>query len=342
MYCPSLHELPPPPSGKTGWPWTEVLDKPLPPGATSDLASTYSWTDQSWPTISLTTPNFNQGDCLEEAIRSVLLQGYPKLEYFVIDGGSTDTSVEVIQKYEPWLTGWISETDRGQADAINKGFSRSTGDILNWLCGDDILLPGTLLKVGQAFLENPERDVVVGLCRYILFHQGGKIHVAQPNLVGIELLECCNCIPQPACFYRRALLKRVPPLDEAFNIALDHELWCYFKSQDARWWFVEEFWAEAHESGTNKSATSGRRTLEESEKVYTRYIREPIPLTFWYKWLRHPILMIRYRWANPWVQGLTWPLHVGLILILGAFYGINRVRAMGWPYTPPTQDSHFI
>src|SRR5262249_19241824 len=107
------------------------------------------------------TPSFNQGQFLEETIRSVLLQGYPNLEYLIIDGGSTDRSVEIIKKYEPWLAYWVSEPDRGQSHAINKGFKRATGEILAWLNSDDIYLPCTLIKVCRVFLKQ-KADLVTG------------------------------------------------------------------------------------------------------------------------------------------------------------------------------------
>src|SRR5436309_815911 len=116
MSSPALNELPPPPSGKTGWPWTEEtaqIAKNMPDGS-------------PWQPISIVTSSFNQGGFIEETIRSILLQGYPNLEYIIIDGGSTDQSVDVIKKYQPWLAYWVSERDRGQADAINKGLERCT------------------------------------------------------------------------------------------------------------------------------------------------------------------------------------------------------------------------
>src|SRR5262245_50300660 len=114
MKCPAVAELPPPPSGKTGWPWTDETP-PLP--STQPDGS-------PWPRISIVTPSYNQSEFIEETIRSVLLQGYPDLEYIIIDGGSTDQSLDIIRKYARWLAYWISEKDRGQSHAINKGFER--------------------------------------------------------------------------------------------------------------------------------------------------------------------------------------------------------------------------
>jgi len=120
MRCPTLSGLPPPPNDRVGWPWTEAT-----PPAGETLPD-----GRPWPKISIVTPSYNQGQFIEETIRSVLLQGYPNLEYLIIDGGSTDGSVEIIRKYEPWLAYWVSERDGGQSEAINKGFRRATGEIV--------------------------------------------------------------------------------------------------------------------------------------------------------------------------------------------------------------------
>src|SRR5262245_40106852 len=120
--CPALHDLPAPPPGRDGWPWTDRY----PPLPESQLDG------RPWPRVTIVTPSYNQGAFLEETIRSVLLQGYPNLEYAIVDGGSNDGSVEIIRKYADWLTFWVSEPDSGQSSAIERGFSQTTGEILGW------------------------------------------------------------------------------------------------------------------------------------------------------------------------------------------------------------------
>lgn len=130
-----LEDLPEPPSNKKGWPWTQNSNQ------IENIDSA------ELPLISIVTPNYNQGEFIEETIRSILLQGYPKLEYIIIDGGSTDNSVEIIKKYEPYLNYWVSQKDNGQSDAINKGLKRCQGDYLAWMNADDCYLPDALLNI---------------------------------------------------------------------------------------------------------------------------------------------------------------------------------------------------
>ncbi len=157
MPCPRFTKLPQPPTDKTGWPWTEEtpqLSDTMPDGL-------------PWPKISIVTPSFNQGQFIEETIRSVLLQGYPNLEYIIIDGGSTDEAVDIIKKYERWLTYWVSETDRGQSHAINKGFNISKGEITAWINSDDFYLHGAFGKISRFFSENTDVDMVFGDCHIV-------------------------------------------------------------------------------------------------------------------------------------------------------------------------------
>lgn len=139
---PTITDLPPPPPGRHGWPWTVAT-----PPAAPVMAN-----NRPWPRITIVTPSYQQAQYLEEAIRSVLLQGYPNLEYIVMDGGSRDGSVEIIQRYAPWLSYWQSQPDGGQSAALADGFARATGEILAWINSDDRLQPGALQRVGQ-FLQ---------------------------------------------------------------------------------------------------------------------------------------------------------------------------------------------
>ena len=123
--------------------------------------------DPSWPKISIVTPSYNQAQFLERTILSVLNQNYPNLEYIIIDGGSTDGSVEIIKKYEKYLAYWISEKDKGQAHAINKGFEKATGELVGWQNSDDIYLPNAFYKVVEIFREKPDYDVYFGNIYFI-------------------------------------------------------------------------------------------------------------------------------------------------------------------------------
>ncbi len=147
--CPRLDELPPPPPGRRGWPWTEETP-PLAPGS-------------GLPRISLVTATYNRAPLLEETIRSILLQGYPDLEYYVLDADSRDGTVEILERYDPWLAGWVSEPDRGQSDALNKGLARCTGEIITYISSDDFYLPGTLADVAAHWPQLAERyGAVIG------------------------------------------------------------------------------------------------------------------------------------------------------------------------------------
>jgi len=328
MRCPKLDELPPPLPGKTGWPWTEET-----PAVTKESVTS------NWPSIGIVTPSFNQGEFIEQTIRSILLQGYPRIEYFVIDGGSTDESVEVIRKYEPWLSGWVSEADRGQSHAINKGFARCSTDVVNWINSDDIVMPGALQTVGRAFGESTETDVVLGRCRYEYLFEPEASHLDQPAPTQdrIALLPTINPVTQPSCFYRRTLL-REPPIDESLHYTMDFDLWAYLHSRQARWKLVDETLSTFQFSGPNKTLTGGRKTVGEIDRVYRRYATDRVPLSFWCRWIRYPVecLHVRYHDVALIRKPLTALLHL-YIMGLSPFYGGERVRAMSWRWIPESQ-----
>jgi glycosyltransferase involved in cell wall biosynthesis len=175
------------------------------------------------PKISVITPSFNQGSYIEETILSVLSQDYPSLEYIIIDGKSTDKSVEVIQKYQHRLAYWVSEPDSGQSEAINKGLKRATGNIITWLCSDDIYLPGALHTIAKAFTDNPDAGLIHG--KTILFDEKGKETIRGAVEKDLELKYFSIIpFPQPSSFFSRNSLNKTNLLDESLHFAMDYDL----------------------------------------------------------------------------------------------------------------------
>ena len=281
------------------------------------------------PSISVVVPNYNGGATLGATLRSLIEQNYARLEILVVDGGSTDNSVEVISQYEQHITWWVSEKDRGQTHAINKGFARATGEIVNWLCSDDVLLPGALDAIGRAFANNPAVDVVLGSCAFVYpDRRANRIEV--PSSSSVELLPCMNQIPQQACFYRASLLKRSPPLDETLNYLMDFDLWNYFVTSGARWHVIPNVLAEMRFSATNKTTAGGIKITREFEIIYKRYVKERVPLTFWHRLLRYPLERVRRRHRGLLFGLVYYPYECAIILLLAPFYGFQRVRWMCW------------
>ena len=215
MRCPTLADLPPPPEGKKGWPWTvETSQAPesMPDG-------------KPWPRISIVTPSYNQGQFIEETIRSVLLQGYPDLEYIIMDGGSTDETVEVIRKYEPWITFWVSELDGGQTEAINKGCRLATGDIIAYINSDDVYCPSTISKVVDYSMGHPDVAMVYGDALHI-DREGALMSIVRTGEVNlVRYLSNQFYLPQPAVFFRHRIFDEIGYFDPRYNLAMDKEFW---------------------------------------------------------------------------------------------------------------------
>ena len=224
--------------------------------------------------ISIITPSFNQAPYLEQTIQSVLNQDYPNIEYFVIDGESTDDSVEIIKKYAKTLESrslllenqqqtvgpqsrsidwWVSEMDAGQADAINKGFVRAKGEIIAWLNSDDYYLPGTISALVKVFEENPDVVMVYGDLLAV-DERGQTINILKYKQVSLQDLLCFEIIGQPSVFFRRKLLEKTGGLDTTFHYLLDHHLWIRI-AQHGKVLHVPQTWAAAryHAEAKNRA-----------------------------------------------------------------------------------------
>jgi glycosyltransferase involved in cell wall biosynthesis len=208
-------QFPSPPPGRNGWPWTMEGSRELVPinKIHSDLK------------ISIITPSYNQGQFIEETIRSVLLQNYTNIEYIIIDGGSTDNSIDIIKKYQNNIAYWISEPDRGQTHAINKGLAIATGDIVAYLNSDDMYLPDSFTQIIEFFNNNPDIDMVYGNLVHI-DKQSNMIDVMECGKLDVfKLFSFHYYLPQATVFLRHEIVKKIGPFDEKLNLNMDYDYW---------------------------------------------------------------------------------------------------------------------
>ena len=313
--CPVLSELPAPPFGRHGWPWDEESQLLVPEVS-------------GWPQISIIIPSFNQGQYIEETIRSILLQGYPRLELHIIDGGSTDNTVEVINKYEHWLSSWVSEKDSGQSEAINKGFARCSGEIFNWICSDDLLTPGSLQTVARIFAESSYVDVVSGACIFQYDDKPDNNSVKLVDRTDWEKIPFSAPIWQPSCFFRRSKIKRERLVREDLHYCMDRELWTYLCAQKTHWHWHDKPLSVYRFTGENKSLLGGGRILNELEGIYKEYVKEAIPLTLLIRkgWL--PLILAHAIQPSTFLGLISLWASRGVALVLLTVYPRARVRAL--------------
>jgi glycosyltransferase involved in cell wall biosynthesis len=204
--------------------------------------------DRLLPKITIVTPSFNHGQFIEETIKSVIDQGYPNLEYFVIDGGSTDGTVSILEKYDEHIDFWTSAPDKGQAAAINKGFAMASGEILAWLNSDDTYEPGILAQVAKAFRQHPDVDVISGRCRIWYGDSRNRLIAPSPLRCFDEFLKIGTnwtndrLIVQPEAFFQRRAFEKIGCIREDLYYVFDACLWmdmakkgCVFHSVDQHW-----------------------------------------------------------------------------------------------------------
>jgi glycosyltransferase involved in cell wall biosynthesis len=221
------------------------------------------------PLVSIVTPSYNQARFLERTIESVISQDYSNIEYIIVDGASSDDSVEIIKKYASQLAWWVSEPDQGQTDAINKGFAHAKGEILAWLNSDDTYQSGAISQAVQALLAHPDAALVYGDAN-LIDEQGqiiGRFPSRQTNLQ--KILRGSVHIPQQATFFYSRFWRLVGPLDPSFQFAMDYDLWVRLANL-APLVYIPSLWANFRLHGQGKSVMMDDRCYPEMIQVYQR------------------------------------------------------------------------
>lgn len=232
------------------------------------------------PRITVITPSLNQGEFIEQTIESVLSQDYADLEYIVMDGGSTDGTLDVLRRYEGQLS-WVSEPDRGQSHAINKGLQRASGEVVAYLNSDDLYEPGALLKVGQFFLQHPEAAWLSGRCRII--NQNGQEVRKWMTLIknfwlrigSYRVLQVLDYISQPATFWRREVMQKIGSFDEELQYAMDYD-YSLRVGRHFRLWVLNDCLSSFRVHSVSKGGTSFTAQFDEDLETARRYVSSPI------------------------------------------------------------------
>lgn len=200
-------------SNKKGWPWSEEVDPKI-----------YD-SNVNWPKISIVTPSYNQGQFIEETIRSIVLQNYPNIEYIVMDGASSDSTIDVLNVYKPWINVCVSEKDKGQSDALTKGFAIASGTFMNWINSDDILCFEGLYHIGKAILEHPEADFIHGRNGIMTIDSEIYSYMPHPNDFLDERYLCEMPYGQQACFFSKKVYQACGGINSVLRFSMDYELY---------------------------------------------------------------------------------------------------------------------
>ena len=233
----------------------------------------------NYPKISIITPSLNQGEFLEDTILSVLGQNYPNLEYIIMDGGSTDNSIDIIKKYETQLAYWISEKDKGQADALNKGFRKSTGDILAWINSDDMYMPNILKKITTILCPN-ELNIIYGQSIHTEYNDN-RFKCWGSNILNQEStdLTLIDYIIQPSTFWTREVWKKIGELNTEFHYGFDWEWYIRAKNAKINFIPINKTFSIYRIHNKHKTGDGSPKRMEEIIKIYETYNKKYKKLT---------------------------------------------------------------
>jgi len=291
-------------------------------------------------TFSIVIPNFNSGVVLERCIRSLLAQEYPALQLIMADGGSTDESRAITERYRDRFDVVISEKDNGQADGINKGFAHARGDVVGWLCADDELLPGALEHVAGMFERNPDADVVNGACER--HYPDGSTTIYKADADPWNVITVKDVIEQPSTFWRRALHERLAPLATDYYMAFDWDLWIRMRNAGAKLVTTDRVLSRYYFTEENKCGRAGNRFAEEAFRIIRQYGPHSGRLARVYRFLyKHfdlkgcydrPVTCSRARWVAYWLTRAVLNLLIGprLLNMYNWHFASCQERGLKW------------
>lgn len=251
------------------------------------------------PLVTIVTPSYNQAPYLELTIRSVLEQDYPNIEYIIMDGGSSDGSVQIIERYSDRLAYWETVKDKGQTDAINKGFSHAHGEILAWLNSDDVLYPQAVREAVDYLVSHPECGLVYGNCNFINAQNEiiGRFNAKQTDYQ--KLTQGYVHIPQQAAFWRTDLWRQVGPLDDGIYFAMDYDLWLRLaKISEIKYLPTTEPWAAFRLHADAKTIAEDDRCWPDMLRIHKRNggsVFSVIYVKFFLRKLLGPVIRWRRR-----------------------------------------------
>lgn len=278
-------------------------------------------------TISLVTACLNAGKTIERTLRSIEAQCYPALEYIIVDGGSTDGTLDIVERYRHIVTKVVSEKDKNVADAINKGFRGARGEIYCYLNADDCFEPGAFEVVARAFAEDPSVDVVTGGCRRV-FADGSEVVTQVPERFQ-SVMSLRNDIEQPSTFWRASAHHKAGELDDTFYLAFDWEWWNRLQSTGARFFRISDVLSTYYFTDDNLTSRAGRRVVDEMYRVTKRY--GPKRIADVYKFLFHAFDMHGF-YDVPFrehTRPKQW-LFGGALSVLYRLFGRERISAYNW------------
>ena len=283
------------------------------------------------PLVSIVTPCLNHAEFIEETLLSVLTQDYPNIEYIVVDGGSTDGSVDIIRKYEPRLSTWVSEPDHGQADAINKGFRMASGEIIAWINSDDLYAPGAVSKAMARFAEKPDLALFYGDAVFTSRQGNFRRYFTEVEpFHAFRLLNCSDFIMQPTTFFRRDRAEELGYLKPDLHWTMDYDLWCRFAARGWEFHYEPEIIAANREYYGTKTTAGMKARIDEILRTcaehrtsiwpHARFSYQRSALSMWVKG-KHP-------WMQRLVMGTVGRALTGLAF-RNVIYALRHRRVIG-------------